>query len=109
MCGLRFAAKTTKLSVDGSVPVSRFARVLPDSNDYLRRWAKHLKAPKILQLMRKLGYQGPKHLLSMHACLLGDSRIRKYDIKKLKNRKLMAAMRSQYLKSKNSYGHLGTF
>ena len=40
-----------------NLSIHRFAKVFPDQNEYLTRWAKHLKVRTVQELMTKLRYR----------------------------------------------------
>ena len=89
------------------VSVRRFTKLFPDQNEYLTRWAKHLKVRSTQKLMTKPGYKDGPELFSMFACLLQDPRLRAMPVRSFKKRGVRRAIAKAKRESKNRFGHVG--
>ena len=101
----RFQAGISKFHVPAGIRVIHFAKIFPDQNQYLVRWAKHLKVIGIHELAHALGYKGPLHLLSMFACVLMDGRIRMHSTQQWKTKGLKKSILKPRFLTRNSVGH----
>ena len=101
----RFQAGISKFHVPAGIRVIHFAKIFPDQNQYLVRWAKHLKVIGIHELAHALGYKGSLHLLSMFACVLMDGRIRMHSEKQWKTKGLKKSILKHRALARNARGH----
>ena len=106
--GARATAGISDFCVPSNLSVVTFKRMFPDQNNYLGRWAKCLKVRSIKALAKSLKYTGKLHLLTMYSCLLMDARIRRYEARTFRSKKVKNAIgRAKAMCRCRRHGHEG--